>query len=163
MYNPKTKPNVGKRIGATLIDQAILWTLLYLFFKEFGTPNPEGGYSVTGFLSFIPIIIWFCFIVLPEFYYSSTLGHKLLCLQVVSIEDINLKFSQVLKRRICDIIEVIGFFGLLAFILVKNTKFNQRLGDIWAKTIVIDKADPEQSNISFEFEEQTQLKSTNTW
>jgi uncharacterized RDD family membrane protein YckC len=154
MYNPKTKPNTGKRIGATIIDYGIIWSLFIFYITKFGTPNDEGGYSVHGLPALVPIIFWFCYLVLTEAISGSTLGHKIFGLQVVSIDNSKLKFSQVIKRRVTDAIEIHGFGGLLAFILVKNTKFNQRLGDIWAKTIVIDKNDPEQISNRFEFENQ---------
>jgi uncharacterized RDD family membrane protein YckC len=29
------------------------------------------------------------------------------------------------------------FFGLIAILTIKNTEKNQRLGDLWAKTVVV--------------------------
>ena len=40
-------------------------------------------------------------------------------------------------------------FGILGILFIKNTKYNQRLGDLLAKTIVIDTTDKTQG-IMFE-------------
>ena len=45
-----------------------------------------------------------------------------------------------------------GVFGLIAFILVKNTQYNQRPGDQLAGTIVVDKIEMVQTP-EFDFEE----------
>jgi uncharacterized RDD family membrane protein YckC len=65
-----------------------------------------------------------------------------------------LGFGQVIKRRIADALEITWCFGLIAFILVKNTEFQQRLGDLWAKTQVVDRNEPAYIP-DFEFEQPT--------
>jgi len=45
-------------------------------------------------------------------------------------------FGQSLKRHLLDPIDMI-FFGLVGIITIKNSEFNQRLGDMWAKTVVV--------------------------
>ena len=155
MYTSKTKPNAGKRIGATLIDYGITWLLLFFYVEKFGTPNDEGGYSVHGLPALVPIIFWGCYFILIEAVSGSTLGHKIFRLQVVSMDNSKLKFTQVIKRRVTDVIDIHAFGGVLALILVKNTKFNQRLGDIWANTIVIDQTDPQQTFNRLKFDNQS--------
>ena len=114
----KTKPNLGKRIGATIFDQIVLWTLLYFFITTFGIKTSDGGYSVKGILSFAPFAFWFMLIFFPEYYYGATVGHRIFNLKVVSINNNNLSVLQVLKRRICDLVEIYTFLGLIAFVLV---------------------------------------------
>lgn len=63
-------------------------------------------------------------------------------LEVRSIKNSKLTFSQSLKRHLLSIFDLWPF-GILGYLLIKNTKYNQRLGDLWAKTIVIDKNDAE--------------------
>ena len=43
---------------------------------------------------------------------------------------------QSFKRHLLDPIDM-SMFGLIAIIIIKNTNYNQRLGDLWAKTIVV--------------------------
>ena len=74
---------------------------------------------------------------------GNTLGNYLQKLKVVSIQESkkDINFGQALKRHLVDMLDVWFFLGIILF---KNTKYNQRLGDLWAKTIVIDKTDPKQ-------------------
>jgi hypothetical protein len=58
-------------------------------------------------------------------------------LQVVTKNGNSISFGQALKRHLVDMIDFF-FFGIPAFITIKNTPDHQRLGDLLAKTIVID-------------------------
>lgn len=81
-----------------------------------------------------------------ELKFGGTLGNLVFDLQVVSIRDnstSSLTVGQSFKRHLVDLLDI-WFFGLLGILLIKNTKYNQRLGDLWAKTIVIDSADSQQ-------------------
>jgi hypothetical protein len=60
-------------------------------------------------------------------------------------------FGQTFVRRICDALEIVWCFGLIAFLLVKNTQQNQRHGDLLAKTLVIGEKDVYPEKL-FEFE-----------
>jgi uncharacterized RDD family membrane protein YckC len=39
----------------------------------------------------------------------------------------------------CDCVDIWIFFALIGFVLIKNTQYSQRLGDIFAKTLVVKK------------------------
>lgn len=54
-----------------------------------------------------------------------------------------LTFGQHLERQLLNMVDL-WLFGFLGILLIKHTEYNQRLGDIWAKTVVPDKADPDQ-------------------
>ncbi|HQZ24827.1 MAG TPA: RDD family protein [Flavobacterium sp.] len=142
--NISTKPNILKRLGAFSIDYCIIFSFTILIMSYFGTSNEDGSTSVKGFPGLAPILFWFLWIIFPEQFYGSTLGNRLLGLKVISIKNpntTNLTFGQSFKRHFLDTFDAVYFIGL---ILLKNTKYNQRLGDIWAKTIVIDTEDKEQ-------------------
>jgi uncharacterized RDD family membrane protein YckC len=53
-----------------------------------------------------------------------------------------LTFSQSFKRHLMDPLDMFPF-GLIGVITIKKTKKHQRLGDLRAKTIVINSADPD--------------------
>ena len=53
---------------------------------------------------------------------------------------------QAFKRHLVDPIDFL-IWGLSAAIAIKNSDKHQRLGDMWAKTIVVDILDPEQFSI----------------
>jgi uncharacterized RDD family membrane protein YckC len=151
MTFPNTNTYIGKRIAATLIDYFIVFGLTFVYIYQFGTPNNEGGYTVTGWLALVPIIFWFSYFIIAEAFLRGTLGHLIFDLKVVSIDSKEPSFGQIFLRRISDALEIAWCFGLIAFILVKNTQHNQRLGDIWAKTLVTGKNET-FSNREFDFE-----------
>lgn len=147
----KTQAYDGKRIAATLIDYVAIISFFILFVMSFGEPNNEGGKTVSGAPALIPVLFWFTWLVIPEAVWGTTLGHHLNNLKIISMDGEKPSFGQVLKRRLCDILEISWCFGLIAFVLVRNTRYNQRLGDIWGKTLVVDKK-TSAGNESFEFE-----------
>ncbi|MBX9887583.1 MAG: RDD family protein [Flavobacteriaceae bacterium] len=138
--NPQKKNNLGKRFIAGLIDYTIIFTVCYVFIYSFGSPNDEGGYSVTGLLALIPTVIWFSFTVLLELLFGATVGNSVVGLEPKSLTRNNgqLTFSQSFKRHLLDPLDMFPL-GLIGLITIKNTAMHQRLGDIWAKTIVVNK------------------------
>lgn len=149
-----TKPYIGKKVIATLIDYTFIFAFSLFYIMTFGEPNAEGGKTIDGLPALIPELVWFLYFVVIEKYYAATLGHEIVGLKVVSIDGNKLDLIQVLKRRISDALEIFPCFGLIAYILVKNTEKNQRLGDIWAKTLVVTKNEVEKMPL-FEFETNT--------
>ncbi len=139
MTEYRTKPNLLKRFIAGLIDYLLVYGFFFAFVYAFGEPNDEGGYSVTGILSLIPFVFWFLIIVFTEVFLGATLGNALVGLKPQSLTKSNgeLSLSQSIKRHLFDPIDMFPF-GLIAIITIKNTDRNQRLGDIWAKTIVTE-------------------------
>ena len=141
------KTNLKKRIIATLIDYAIISIITYLYVELLGDDTPDGSKEVNGLLTLPIFIFWFLYFVVIETFYSATLGHQALYLKVVTIDRKVIGFSQALKRRLLDPIDIM-IYGIPAIITIKNTDKYQRLGDLWAKTIIIDTKDIEQTNIS---------------
>ena len=131
------KSITGKRIIATLIDYTFLFAATIFYIMAFGEPNDEGGKSISGFPALVPIIAWFLWFVVVEAKWGQTLGLALVGLKVVSDKGGELSFGQVFKRRLCDTIEISWCFGLIAFLIVKNNKTEQRLGDMVAKVKVV--------------------------
>ena len=142
MKNNVLKTNLGKRFLAGLIDYSIIFTFFYVFVYSFGQPNNEGGYSVNGILALVPVLFWFAYTVLLEVLFDATLGNSIMGLKPKSLIKNNgeLSFSQSLKRHLLDPIDMFPF-GLIGIMTIKNIDRNQRLGDIWAKTIVTDNKD----------------------
>lgn len=139
----KTKTNLKKRIIVTLLDYALFLLSTYLYIILAGHDNDEGGKTVSGLL-FLPIpIAWFIYFVVIEACYSATLAHQGLYLKVVTVERKEIEFTHALKRHLLDPIDFF-FYGIPAIIAIKNSDKHQRLGDMWAKTIVVDIKDKEQ-------------------
>lgn len=138
-----TKPNLSKRFSAFIIDYGIIMTFFFILIHFYGVQNEDGSYSLNGFPALVDILFWCFYTVGVEQLWGATLGNRLLKLKVISIRgnQTELTIGQSFKRHLVDLMDSMWFIGI---ILLKNTQYNQRLGDIWAKTIVIDTTDATQ-------------------
>jgi uncharacterized RDD family membrane protein YckC len=134
----KTEPNIGNRILAGLIDYTLIYLFTFTMVFVLGEPNEEGVYSLTGAPSLIPILFWLIMTVGIEIGWGATLGNSIAGLRAIPLSGQNRKltFGQSLKRHLLDPVDMF-FFGLPGIITIKNTDKNQRIGDLWAKTIVV--------------------------
>ncbi len=128
--------NIEQRVYATIVDYGIYYVLFFLYVYAFGQPNDEGGYSVTGFPALVAPTFWFFYFPFTESLGGQTLGHYLAGIKVVDEYGRNIGFGTAFKRRFFDWLDFI-FFGLLAYIIVKNNDHRQRIGDLVAKTVVV--------------------------
>lgn len=146
MENITTKPFIGKRIIAGLIDYSVIYGFLLIFMIFYGEPNESGGYSLSGILSLVPILFWAIMTVGIEQLMGATFGNILVDLKPISLveksnsnfKNSNFKpsFGQSFKRHLLDPIDMF-LFGIVGILAIKNSDKNQRLGDMWAKTIVV--------------------------
>lgn len=125
------------RVGAAVFDYLIFLVFVFVFIFSFGEKVKANTYQVQGPLALVPILFWLVYFVIIESLLKGSIGNRLMGLKIYSLDNKPVRFIQVFKRRIGDIIDIWWCFGLVGFILMKNTVNNQRLGDIWAKTIVI--------------------------
>ncbi len=134
----KTEPNIGNRILAGLIDYTLIYLFTFTMVFVLGEPNEEGVYSLSGAPSLIPILFWLIMTVGLEIGLGATLGNSIAGLKAIPMSEQNRKltFGQSLKRHLLDPVDMF-FFGLPGIITIKNTDKNQRIGDLWAKTIVV--------------------------
>lgn len=134
----KTESNIGNRFVAGLIDYIIIYGFTFFLSYTIGEPNNEGGTSLSGLPALIPIIFWLIMTVGIESGLGATIGNSLVGLKAIPKNGTNRKltFSESFKRHLLDPIDMF-FFGLVAIITIKNTEMNQRIGDLWAKTIVV--------------------------
>jgi len=143
----KTESNIGNRFTAGLIDYIFIYGFTFAYVFAFGEPNDEGSYSVSGLPALGPVIFWGIMTIGLEQWFGATLGNLFVGLKPVSINysynkqtgitlGEKLTFGQSFKRHFLDPIDMF-FFGLIGYVTIKNTEKNQRLGDIWANTIVI--------------------------
>jgi uncharacterized RDD family membrane protein YckC len=137
------KANFTKRILATFIDYSIFFSFLIFYVTYMGEDNGVGGKILSG-LPVIGIpIFWFTYFVLVESLYGGTLAHVLLKLKILTLKRTEIDFSHAFKRRLLDFIDIF-FYGIPALIAIKSSEKHQRIGDMWAGTIVVDMNDPEQ-------------------
>ena len=133
-----TEPNIGKRILAGLIDYSIIGIFYVAYIYAFGEPNNSGGYTVHGLMVLPVLIFWGIFTIGLEQWFGATLGNQIVGLKPLSINGINrdLSFGQSTKRHLLDPLDM-SMLGLIGIIVIQKTEKNQRIGDIWAETVVI--------------------------
>ena len=142
----KTRPLIGKRIIAGLIDYAIIYGFFIIYVYAFGELDETGGFTVSGIKAVVPFLFWALMTIGIEQLIGETLGNSLVGLKPISIREnqystfkgSNLKptFGQSFKRHLLDPIDMF-FFGLVGILTIKNSEKNQRLRDMLAKTIVV--------------------------
>lgn len=108
-----------------------------------GKINQGGAKEVKGLLALPIPVSWFLYFVVVEAFYGATLAHQGMYLKVLTLERKEIAFMHALKRHLLDPIDIL-IYGIPAIIAIKNTDKHQRLGDLWAKTIVVDTKDTEQ-------------------
>jgi uncharacterized RDD family membrane protein YckC len=137
----KRQPELLKRTIATFIDYGIYLVFFIWLVVNYGVPNDEGGYTLKNDPKGLWIfLVWFAYFPITESLQGQTLGKLILGLRVVTKAGNPISFSRAVKRRLLDFIDFF-FFGIVAFLIVKNTPDHQRLGDLWAKTVVIGEGD----------------------
>jgi len=136
------------RILATLMDYGIYFILLYIYVSAFGNTKSEGESEITGWLVFPVLIFWFIYFVVLEAFNGATPGHDICKLTVVKINAEKLTLGDAFKRRIVDLIDIL-FYGIPALICICNTPKFQRLGDLFAGTVVVKKSDITVTEVVF--------------
>lgn len=133
------QPLILRRYIAGFIDYALISGLDYVYLMTFGVSDGEGGYRAEGFMALPPTFLWFFLTVGLEQALGATIGNGIAGVKVIQLgKEFEEKpsFVQSLKRHLADPIDMF-LFGLVAVITIKNSQYKQRLGDVWANTIVI--------------------------
>jgi len=142
------KRYLGLRIAATLIDYGIYFAVIFIYIMMFGTPDDEGSSTLNGGPALLIAVFWFLYFVVLEAVNQATPGHDILKLIVVKTKGDRIGFTDALKRRITDIIDI-AFYGIPALICICNTPKFQRIGDLWADTIVVKRPDVIETDVTF--------------
>ena len=137
------KTNFRKRILATIFDYGLFCLICWLYIIEFGEQRDDGIRSVYNVMTLPIAIYWFLYFILLEAVLSASIGHWLFNLKVLTLDRKKINLRHSARRHCVDIIDIF-FYGIPAIIIIKNTDKHQRLGDLLAKTIVVDTKDPEQ-------------------
>lgn len=129
-------PTIGKRAGEAAIDYAIVWAALLTYGLTFGQPEEGGEYKVEGIAALLPLLFWFLYFPLVEGLTGQTFGKRLMGIRVVKLNGGKVGIWDSFVRRLFDMVDLM-FFGLVAILVMRNSKEKQRIGDLVAKTMVI--------------------------
>ena len=132
------------RVLAAILDSALVFMAWYYIIEAWGNVAPAAGdtavgagdKSLTGIPALALMLGTAAYWIIPEWLQEATLGKAIFSLRVASVDGKNLTFGQVMKRNVLRLIDFFPFYltGFLAACLTPN---RQRLGDLWAKTIVV--------------------------
>ncbi len=136
MVVSNTEPYLTIRIITTIIDYGLFYLFLMIYIGFFGHDTGDGEQEVNGAMTLPIILVSFIYFVLSEIIFSATLGHQLFVLEVRQTDGSEIYFTQAIKRRFLDPIDIF-IWGIPAIIAIKNTDKNQRLGDLWAETVIM--------------------------
>lgn len=126
---------IQKRIISTVLDYFVFFSLLYFYINIFGSEQEDGTLVVSGLKTLPLFMFWFLYFVVMERVFGGTVSHLAFGLRVISIDGTKASFLQVVKRRTLDPLDFF-LFGLPAFIVVRYSPLSQRIGDMWANTVV---------------------------
>ena len=134
----ETKPEIGNRIFAGIIDYSIILFFTIVLVYTMGTPNSEGEIVLNGLPILIPVGFWFFVTIGMEQFMGRTIGNYAVDLKAIPIDSNRNKLSlgQSIKRHLLDVLDM-TFFGVVGILCIKNSERNQRLGDMWAETVVV--------------------------
>jgi uncharacterized RDD family membrane protein YckC len=122
-----------------VLDYTMIWVLTFAYTRYFGTPTEEGGYHVQGCVHvFALFAIWALALPIPEGVAGRTFGKWACSLRVTNLSGRSVTLGQAFMRRFLDPIDLMVAFGLVAFIVAKTNPLSQRLGDLVAKTLVVE-------------------------
>jgi uncharacterized RDD family membrane protein YckC len=130
------KKYIKLRIFATLIDYTIYVIVFCLYVYCFGTKTDTGGSEVEGMRALPIFVFWFLYFMGTEAINGATPGHDICGLTVVKANGEKITFGDAFKRRIVDCFEIVPY-GIPALICINNTPKYQRIGDLWANTVVV--------------------------
>jgi len=137
------KTNLRKRIAASFLDFSFMVIFFLLSLLVLQKSKDVGTLNLSPNLLIPLVVYWFLYFVGLESIFGATPGHKLLKLEVVSLENRKIHWIQALKRHLLDIVDYY-LFCVPSLIAIYNSEKHQRIGDMWAGTLVIDQSEETQ-------------------
>ena len=140
----KTNHLLVRAVAATL-DSLLVCALWYYFIEAWGhtgtadtltSETASTGKVVTGMPAVSLLLLTACYWMIPEWILGATIGKLALGLRVTTLDARPISFGQSFKRNLLRLVDFFPFY-LTGFLAAKLTPNHQRIGDLWAQTIVI--------------------------
>ena len=159
MPRPEETAGFGVRLGARILDHlfcivmiipsTIIGVIITRGFDigRFSGHSTSGAMILSFLLSSLGVFLYF---LVCESKYGVTVGKKMLKLRVVSQDLSGPTFTGALIRNLFYIVDAV-VFGLVAFLVMRFSQWNQRVGDILGKTVVL-----KEESVPFEQRDQGQ-------
>jgi uncharacterized RDD family membrane protein YckC len=141
------KPSgLWRRSLAAVVDASIVFCLSFLIVIKFGTETPEEQYLLSGIPAALMFLGMALFWIIPEWLTGMSFGKWSCDLHVVDMTGKKISLSQSVKRNVLRVVDVQAAY-LVGFICARLTPKRQRLGDLWAKTIVVRGSEIQRQSI----------------
>ena len=129
---------LGRRFVAWLVD-GLITGLAWVPFAE--TSSVDGTYSIRweGVDFLIPLLITLAYFVLLEGAFGATVGKLVLGIRVRALDGTRIGFGAAAIRNLARVVDAFPYVipYLVGAIAVSRSDIDQRLGDRWAKTVVV--------------------------
>jgi uncharacterized RDD family membrane protein YckC len=139
-----------RRLLALVVDTLVISLLDAIVNGTFGVTRVTSGLPTTvgtgGFTSFTTrtevdwpwlALLWVTYYAVLEGLFGATLGKRLAGIRVADLEGGRISRQAALLRNLARLIDVLPFLYLLGGILTLASRQHQRLGDRFARTIVV--------------------------
>lgn len=133
-----------KRWLACIIDYIIYLGLFSFITYCFGDvvidEDRDRVHQLTGVPGFLAIVLpWFLLLPGIESYNKGqTIGKAIFRIRTVNEDGLPLTFGKAVVRHLFDLIDYLPFLGITGIVVASNNKNKQRIGDLVAKTIVVE-------------------------
>ena len=140
---------ISVRVIAAIIDSLLVGVLWYYFIEVWGHPDFGGSLTsatvgadkvVTGSPAIVLMLLTASYWMIPEWIWGATLGKLMFGLRVRTMAGLRISLGQSFKRNLLRLVDFFPFY-LTGFLVAKLTPNHQRLGDLWAQTIVVNRKD----------------------
>jgi len=121
---------------AAIIDCSIVFSLWSYIIARWGTDTSASSKNLAGLPAILLMLGTAAFWIVPEWLAGATFGKWSCDLRVVNMKGNKISFSQSVKRNVLRLLDFFPWY-LTGFITAKLTPNHQRLGDLWAKTMVV--------------------------
>ncbi len=132
-----------KRFFALLIDYLIYFFIFFyigsLFGKEYVTEEGATGFRVEGIPALICFAFWFIVMPVLEGLTGQSIGKMIFKIKTLKQDGTKISIGNATVRHLFDVIDYLPFLGLVGLIVASKNHLNQRVGDLVAKTIVVEK------------------------
>jgi len=132
-----------KRFVAIFIDY-FLYSIILYFLIDFAGDKYEledgtVGFRLEGTPALISLIPWFLLLPILEGKTGQTIGKMLLRIKVSKTNGASITIGNSIVRHLFDIVDYLPFIGIVGLLVASNNELNQRVGDLVARTIVVEK------------------------
>lgn len=131
--------NLGKRILGGVVDVIVLVVFMFVYVKLLGAKiDSTNTYHVQGGLAWLMYLIMLLYFIVLEKITGKTIGKYIAKTKVVSQDGRLVSWWQSVVRSLMRIVEILLFFYIVSIIVIFSSDKNQRLGDMVARTYVIN-------------------------